>query len=309
MSTFTFNESPWGDGNPGQFNLLDFTPRAGIFGPQVITTWNQSEWPAARIMIRRKKYEYPRDPTDGVLVYDNSANPSQENCAGDLGTDLLAADAVAGDSQFWYVRAFVIPAARELEDQFGGDGVQLATIQTDPVDMQLFDRMTVYATTTVATITTIETAPTELGPWSTITNIATFVATTIAFNVPGGVKYVRVRATNAVDVYSAPQLGEDWFSSDDMSQPVLAFKTGKHMHLWEMDLNLPNTYWTQDIDHLTALLNEAEVDCETFNVGLANMPQGILKRFLTLFALELDRADAYTRNLMTYGSIQEVPPH
>ena len=58
------------------YSLQEAKVTAGMEGPQAVLAWKASKKPIARLMIRRKLREFPKDPSDGILVLDESTNPN-----------------------------------------------------------------------------------------------------------------------------------------------------------------------------------------------------------------------------------------
>lgn len=58
------------------YSPMNLTVRPGSEGPQAVLTWDPPSKPIHRLMIRRKLKEYPRDPSDGILVLDDSTTAS-----------------------------------------------------------------------------------------------------------------------------------------------------------------------------------------------------------------------------------------
>jgi hypothetical protein len=73
----TESESLWDIiGRTYPHSPLKFTCESGQEGPQTVMTWEPPTKLVARVMIRRKQKEYPRDPSDGILVLDDAATPN-----------------------------------------------------------------------------------------------------------------------------------------------------------------------------------------------------------------------------------------
>ena len=67
------------------YSPANFYTRAGLEGPQTVISWEPPAKPIARFVLRRKLREFPVDPSDGILVADEteSANliTSISDCA------------------------------------------------------------------------------------------------------------------------------------------------------------------------------------------------------------------------------------
>lgn len=315
-------DSPYGvlfGDNGFPFAPKDFAVRAGLEGPQAICTWAAADVPFARVMIRRKRREYPRHPRDGVLVADLPT--SSGGAAIDIATDLLPADAEPGDAQWWYYRAFVLQAAIPTAARFGGRGrqdvasafgVEAASLG---VDVQAYDRMAIVAQNAGAThnlFVWLESAPTEDGPWTEVRPIQVIApGAAKAFELTNiSYKYIRAVATGepATVWFEAPW-APVWNTGATLSRPCLVYKSGKHEALAYERGHLPEFYITADAQqpHIYTSTTIAPYG-ELFSLGKVEVPEPPLRRFLRVLFAELDRTDAYLKSVRSFDhSISEMP--
>lgn len=304
---------------PGAFpyELRDFSVRPGLEGPQVVCTWTPPLQPLSRLMIRRKVGEYPRHPSDGVLVLDTMADPNSRTTAVDMGEDLLT----EGYAQrWWYYRAFVKPAPLPLADQFDGRGLQ--TLEQDdpdiallePIDVQRYRNITILAQNLDADEAQvyISTAPELTGPWHALVSNDPVAADTTSSWVytDASFKYLRVAATaRHLVVSTIVNRVSEWSTSFSMSQPCLVYRTGRHINLTFDGDHLPKLFTNADETVTQAYLAETtDTNGESFMLGRDHDPRGFLYRMLYVFMLELDRSHAYFEAMTAFNSdLDEAP--
>lgn len=56
------------------YSPANFYTRAGLEGPQTVISWEPPAKPIARFILRRKLREFPVDPSDGILIADETEN-------------------------------------------------------------------------------------------------------------------------------------------------------------------------------------------------------------------------------------------
>ena len=300
-----------------------FTARPGLQGPQVVVSWEAPINPFDKIMVRRKQSEYPRDIDDGDLVLleeDDTADLLQ--CV-DLAEALLPVDAEAGEGVWWYYRAFVQPAPLPLADQFAGLGKQTLIPSifagfalSVPIDVQDARSITIYLENTAVAADSavqVETAPEYDGPWVVVDVFDVLAGTAETWTTSESMKFLRIRDTGTSAAVLVVQFSVDlaigWLTSDALTVPCYAFKTGRH--LAAALVHLPEFYLTDDeAQGLQRLTEGPGEDGEYFNLERTGEALGPLTRFLGVYLAEFDRVDAYLRAVRAYtADIDQMPPH
>lgn len=308
--------------------LVDFDVQPGIEGPQVVCTWALPTGELVELMLRRKQREYPRDISDGVeLLHENTGLVSKTSLI-DRGADLLAVNAVPGDSRWWYVRAWARPELPELALQFAGAAYTLIedlaafdAATTPALDLQQYPTFQVYVQNTGGKdlSVSVQSAPEDDDAlWTAVSSAEVLLSgDTYTFDFSeASYKYVRARVTPTVagpvdaKIWFTVNRQAGFFTSVDMQKPVLAYKTGRHAaHI--NDLALPELYLHIDRASEQALGLQLGVDAtgEYFKLDEGSEPQGPMVRFLKIFTYELDRIHAYIEAIQQYSTdLDHMPP-
>lgn len=296
--------------------VSDFVVEAAMEGPQALLTWTAPLSSIDRIIIVRKQGEYPRHPSDGVLLADVS-HPSLTAMV-DLGSDLVEGDDL-GAWAWWYYRVFTLPSNLDVADQFAGLGVQVlgeAPFTSEPLDMQPYRQITIQLDDggDGATVT-VETAPTDSGPWVPIAIAALDPGASqqVAF-ADSAYKWIRVQGDAAFTASFIVPRETSWQTSWHASAVCLVYRSGYHLDRLWTDGYLPDFWHISDSDTVRrddvfALREMQNPDGSRANIAESLEPRGPLYRFLKLLTLELDRCRAHLDALDgSFSDIAKAPP-